>query len=531
MPNDLLICCASLLFTVACSGASNAGTTQATGSGGSTSGTASGGGPSGGTGGGSRGGDSSGGLLGANSGGAGANGPGHDAGEPARGGAGGHGTRDGAVDAGSSLDAASPIPPFDPPTCGPPIAGFSGALCGPANNACRVLADEVVDAASAFRNRAPAIAADPAGRAHLLYYVAVGGYSGFYGTRADTGVWSKEPFPKPVADGNLVIGPDGSPVALVNDGTIPGTSLWKRGALGWARLDGNDLNGYEAYQQQSLIATSDGCFNAAFVDANSYPAYGLWNGHWNLSSLGYSSRGGMAPGIALDAAGDVNLAAWKYDASAAGSVEWLRRSMPAEPVDVPNGIGDVTQTFITVASSGETSAPAVLYRGLPRSNADPMTLSNLIEARRLPGGGWDHQIIASSTGLTSSGCGQATPTSPDCNVDFTDVAPVGIVSSGDGSVRTFFTTTHQTARLVASCMQLPGGNCTFNRVSGKSDAQLEMAWRNADGSVGRSVIARASPSDDGGIAASVTTDVQGRIHAGWFDGHSSSTVRYLLLGP
>ena len=118
---------------------------------------------------------------------------------------------------------------------------------------------------------------------------AEGRFVGFFALRAADG-WQTETMPMPVARANLAIGGDGAPVALVNNGTLPGTSLWKLANGSWERLDGSDLDGYEAYGTGSLVATQDGCYHAALVTPQ-FPGYGLWNGQWNLISFGYSVQG------------------------------------------------------------------------------------------------------------------------------------------------------------------------------------------------------------------------------------------------
>ena len=177
----------------------------------------------------------------------------------------------------------------------------------------------------------PAITTDAQDRPHILFYVAESGYRGYYTVRGSGGWATPELLPTPVATASLVVGADGFPVALVGSGAFPGTSLWKRDASGWRKLDGTDIAEYEAFDTGSLVATQDGCFHAALLakDPGSTfaenPGYGLWNGHWNLTSFGYSQQGDIAPGIALAADGTIHAALWKYADGYNGMVDWIAR--------------------------------------------------------------------------------------------------------------------------------------------------------------------------------------------------------------
>jgi hypothetical protein len=59
---------------------------------------------------------------------------------------------------------------------------------------------------------------------------------------------------------------------------------------------------------------------------------------------------------------------------------------------------------------------------------------------------------------------------------------------------------------------------------------FEMGWRNADGSVGRTVLFTTTISSNR-WQASVAVDVQGRIHLADDEGLANPTLRYLLFGP
>ena len=255
---------ATLLFLWACDSGgtgktSSGGTTGGGGGAGGLAGTtgAGGGGAGGMSGGGGAGGMSGGGGAGGMSGGGGRGGAAGGAGNGGSSGAGGAvgGSAGGAGNGGSSgaggavggsagggTGGAAPIS-FNPPTCGKPLASFAGALCGPSGAPCRKLIDEAVDPTSAFRNRSPAIATDAQGRPHVLFYIAYGGYRGYYTVRGSGGWATAELLPTPVATASLVVGADGFPVALVSSGAIPGTSLWKRDGSGWRQLDGADIAG------------------------------------------------------------------------------------------------------------------------------------------------------------------------------------------------------------------------------------------------------------------------------------------------
>jgi hypothetical protein len=420
---------------------------------------------------------------------------------------------------------------------------FAGALCGPPGAPCRKLIDEAVDPTSAFRNRSPAIATDAQGRPHVLFYVAVGGYSGYYTVRGSGGWTTPELLPTPVATASLVVGADGLPVALVNSGAVPGTSLWKRDATGWRQLDGADIAGYEALDTGSLVATQDGCVHAGLLAKSAGestaqdPAYGLWNGRWNLTSFGHTQRGGIVPGVALAADGIAEVALWKYDSSA-GTVDWAARGRSLEPVDGLVGGGpQTTRAFITVvgAQSGQEPVPYVFYRAVSGSGANFPFPSNLVLARRSSNGTWNHQTMATSSGTNVSSCGTTGSPNP-CTTDGIETVPVGIVSSGNGDVRVFFTSTHSRGTWVWKCTTLPGPICSWQAMTadggsavGGDPTTFEMGWINADGTVGRTVLDTNTISSNL-WAPSVTVDVQGRIHVAHFQG-GELKVQYLQFGP
>jgi hypothetical protein len=399
------------------------GSAGGTGSGGSAGGRGGSAADTGGTGGSGSGGSSAGnggtGGRGGSTGGAGGGGRGGSAGGTGSGGsAGGRGGSSSGTGGTSGSGGTAPIV-FNPPTCGKPIAGFQGALCGPSSAPCRKLADETVPATPTSSGRSPALATDAQGRPHILFNISTSPASinGYYTVRASGGWAEPELLPTPVSDASLVVGADGFPVALVQSGALPGTSLWKRDASGWRQLDGADIGGYEAFNPGSLVATQDGCLHAAlrakepgstFAD---YPGYGLWNGRWNLTSFGYSQQGGITPGVALAADGTVHLALWKYADTYTGMVDWVARGRSLEPVDGVVGVGqETTRAFITVAGapSGQEPVPYVFYRALAGSGANFPLPSNLVLAWRSSSGTWSHQTIATSSGTNFYSCGTAT---------------------------------------------------------------------------------------------------------------------------
>jgi hypothetical protein len=369
---------------------------------------------------------------------------------------------------------------------------------------------------------------------------------GYYTVRASGGWATPELLPTPVDDASLVVGADGFPVALVQSGSLPGTSLWKRAASGWGQLDGADIAGYEAFDPGSLVATQDGCFHAALWAKEpgstfaEEPGYGLWNGHWNLTSFGYSQEGGITPGVALAPDGTVQVALWKYDDTFTGRVDWVAPGRSLEPVDGVVGIGqETTRAFITVAGtpSGQEPVPYVFYRALSGSGANFPLPSSLVLAWRSSSGIWNHQTIATSSGTNVNSCGTATMSSAPCNIENTETVPVAIVSSGNGDVRTFFTSTHTKGSWVAKCSTSPLPSCSWQSTSNDGGTltagdptTFELGWRNADGSVGRTVLFTTTISSVR-WAPSVAVDVQGRIHVAAYEGVGNPTLRYLLFGP
>jgi hypothetical protein len=508
------------------------------GSGGSPAGS---GGSNGGTGGSAGG---SGGTIGA----AGAGGATGTAGSSAggRGGTAG-GSGSGAAGASGGTTGAAGTTPivFNPPACGKPIAGFQGSLCGPAGAPCRKLVDENADATATFRNITPALATDAQGRPHIVYNLNDTSLVGYYTVR-DSGGWAApETMPMKVASASLVVGADGLPAALVHSGSLPGTTLWKRDSSGWRRLDGTDIGGYESFDANSLVATQDGCFHAslrAYVPENlsaDFPGYGLWNGHWNLTSFGYSQQGGIAPAVALAPDGTPHLAIWKYADVYTGVVDWVARGRSLEPVNGVVGFGaSPTRAFISVAggASGQDPVPYVFYRAVSGATATFPIPSKLVLSWRASNGTWSHQTMAESSGTTLASCGTATMSSPPCNVDYVETVPIGIVSSGGGDVRVFFTSTHGKGTWVAKCTTIPVPNCGWQPMStdggsaSTDPTTFEMGWRNTDGTTGSARLYTTTISSDRWLPA-VTLDVQGRIHIALYDGLATSTVRYLQFGP
>ncbi len=433
-------------------------------------------------------------------------------------------------------------PVLDLPTCGGPVPGFNGTLCGLETDPCRVLVDEILDATPVWRNPGPALATDANGRPHVIYYTADLYFYGYYAVR-DEGGWQTERMEMPIAGASLAIGGDAAPVALVNNGELPGASLWKRVGDSWVRIDASDFDDFESYGSGSLIATQDNCYHAAFEapasagGLPSCPAYGLWDGQWNLISFGYSLRRTLTPGLAVAPSGEPELAMWFYDADGTGTVHWVARGGSPEPIDTAHGLqgtlGNPTRAFLALAvDSTDQTRPHALYRALPDIQTSDPVRYNLVEAWRTPDGSWNRQIIASSTGITYADCGVATEGSPPCDVYVTDVVPVGIVGSAGDSVRTFFTTTHSAGTLTTACTPPIGGGPEECGYFGDivSTTRLEMASREADGSVSRSVIVEMEGTAPY-LEPAVAVDVNGNIHIVLFEGEGDTIVRYLMLGP
>ena len=438
------------------------------------------------------------------------------------------------------LGGAGGNPIFSPPGCGARLPAYAGTLCGPASLPCQTLVDETVETTAVFRNRQPAIATDSSGQPQMIYYSAAGNYVGIWAIRSPAGVWQGETFPIAVASASLVVGADGLPVGLVNSGILPGTSLWRRGSGGWIRLDGADLGGYESYDTGALVATQDGCFHAgllADVNGNAvYPGYALWNGRWNLTSFGYTSVGGVPAAVALAADGTPYVAYWSYSSQGTGGLYLSWRGHASELLDHADGTQDwPMRAFITVTADGEGQpVPHVLYRAVGAAVAGGAAAPHvLIEAERAASGAWTKRTVATASGKTSADCPAPARSSGSCAIDFTDVTPVAIVGTREGSTRLLYTADHTTATLVSVCMGgLDGAptTCSYQSQMTTHDSELRLAWSNDDGSIGQTVVTRSKVAGQGELAASATLDVLGRIHVGLFDGVSDTVVRYVLVG-
>jgi hypothetical protein len=204
------------------------------------------------------------------------------------------------------------------------------------------------------------------------------------------------------------------------------------------------------------------------------------------------------------------------------------------PIDGPNGPTDEPmRAFITmVTPTGAAPGPHLLYRTLP-NGGDTASASTLIEAWPLGDGNFSHQTIASSSGTTLRACPTASPVTGNCMLDFIEVAPVAILGSNGGGTRTLFSSTHQKVTLMPVCTGgLDGApvSCIYQRIAGTSDAQLTMAWRNDDGSIGRAMVTTSTVPGQGALSASAVVDGTGHIHIAIYDGFNSSTVRYMMLG-
>lgn len=462
------------------------------------------------------------------------------AGRAGEGGAGRAGQAGQAGQGGGALGGAGGSPIFSPPACGAALPAYTGTLCGPASLPCQTLVDETVETTAVFRNRQPAIATDSHGQPQMMYYRADGGYTGIWSSRSAAGAWQSEPFPIAVASSSLVVGADGLPVALVNSGVLPGTSLWRRQNAGWTRLDGADLGGYESYDAGALVATKDGCFHAGLLadedGAADQPGYALWNGRWNLSSFGPSFIGGIPAAVALATDGTPYVAFWHYSSQPAGGLYLSFGGHASELVDHGDGTQDwPTRPFITVAAGGDGQPLAhVLYRAVGPAVAGTAALPHvLIEAERGASGSWTRRTIATASGKTVADCPAPTRTSASCLVDTTDVTPVAILGTREGNIRVVYTAERMTATLASVCMGgLDGAmtTCSYQAQMLTYDSELRLAWSNDDGSIGQTVVTRTKVAGQGQLAASATLDVQGRIHVGLFDGVADTVVRYVLVG-
>ena len=236
---------------------------------------------------------------------------------------------------------------FNPPTCGKALAGFSGALCGPSGAPCRKLVDENVDATS----EALAIATDAQGHPHVLYETAVDpNPRGYYAVRGSGGWATPELLPMPVAKrerrgGRRRLSGRAHPERRRPTGDLALEARRLRVAKARRRgpprvrvLRHRQLGG-DPGRLPSRRAVGDRTGESSLA---SDPGYGLWNGHWNLTSFGYSQQGRVAPGVALAADGTAHVAIWKYAVTFDGVVDWAARGRSLEPARQRGrrGVGD-----------------------------------------------------------------------------------------------------------------------------------------------------------------------------------------------
>jgi hypothetical protein len=355
---------------------------------------------------------------------------------------------------------------------------MEGALCGPPDRPCKVLEDEILPGALAYRSDAPSIALDVECTPHVLLSAATDTYQGYYAKRIGPSSWTSELTPFMMAAGALFIDSQGTRFAVPNDGAF-GASLWARADDEWIHLQ--DVPDKVTHWARGVAQSTTGAIYLGFTASEGEIKLGKYTNGWDLLTLeGWPS----SPAVALSPTDTVYVLALALSNT---SWSFSLYSPPSGPELVGTfGLGPFTfgapVIRVTAAGAGNPEGkPHILAEGSDGKNV---------------------QLVY----ITKDGAGSWTGSTLENAPSDVRIKPLGIVSEAGGGVRRIYT-----------------------KQSGLNEEEIRMHWIEAGGQSGTVSLASSTSVEGctlvrdglGGIQMALYQSVNG----------GGSEVRYLRLGP
>lgn len=416
-------------------------------------------------------------------------------------------------------DVHDEVVTVDPKVCGVVELPTNAELCGP-NLECKMLTVDEVDP-DHFRNRAPAIALDDEGVPHVLFSIAEGGYHGYLAKMTPTG-WDVAETPMPVTYGGLV-GGGGSLSAVIYDGAF-GVTHWEHAGGGWSlkeELEGADGGAFAGH----LFKDDAGCLHAGILGAaGSKPGYAHRGDFWTYDVETTENSAGLEAALAVTGDGDPHLLWWGGGASGWAAM-WRGPDGTVETVSPYNsGSLESNEQPQGIALVGDTPH-VVLGRRLADGSG-----TEVVHGTRMGPDAW--QITPITSVPWGDTCSGEPADGEICHLDFWELRPLGIVSSGNGDVRAFYGKEHVTGTLKGKCEfggpPGPPPMCLWETVEYEVAPEIHVAW--ADGQGGMATAEVSTESNPLRISLLANTD--GRIHAAAYSrGTDGTKVHYLYIGP
>ncbi|MGB1278126.1 MAG: hypothetical protein ACPG77_20435, partial [Nannocystaceae bacterium] len=333
---------------------------------------------------------------------------------------------------------------------------YEGSLCGPEQDPCVVLADELVHPEPSFRNDSPALALDAMCQPNIMYSVAEGGYHGFFARRTGDDVWETEPTPMAVATCGLAADPDQDiAYAQVDDGAF-GVSIWQRVDGDWSELASQDSMNHS--RAQSFGRDTTGKLHSAFWSADGDAKLGEYVNAWDVSVTQGTSAQDVALGVdELNAGGHLS-----YWTSAEGTWELYWESPPEGPELIAKlglNVLEIREQALTVIPPEDLDLPAQPWALLATRTA-PQNHHKIVLASREGPQDWKRREVAAEDPGTDQTCfGSPNGQDDTCNYDYIRYHPLEIVSSYGGDVRFMYLQIHYTGELSAECVVMPFPMC------------------------------------------------------------------------
>ena len=409
--------------------------------------------------------------------------------------------------------------------CGPAPALFSGSLCGPSAKPCKVLINEKLPTTAGFRNRQPALALDPTATPRVLFSLAVGNYTGYWGERNSAGKWTVTKTPFALAMGGVALEPSGSFLALAHKGDTTGGQLWRKDHKGWLKVqDVNpSLAGYAkgiSGWPMGLAVDSAGCAHLGIYDLSQSEAYLRRNskGVW-LSQQLLKASAGTHMSLALAPSGLPHVAHWISSGSAGWQVHWY---VPGTGLhQVAHQLGpwslNIQPIGLKVVGTGVGTPHMLVARYVNKVNE----LTHTWRAA----GVWKSAVVETDGGHSCGACSQGA----QCTYDYSTYAPMAVVGTGSGDMRLLYSRTRYHGTKVGKQATYPPFSCTWT--GGQTTGYIKMAWPSGTTYSKTTLVSGQIVAASGTVEAEL--DSKGNIHAAIYSSptHSSNTdVRYLKIG-
>ena len=352
-----------------------------------------------------------------------------------------------------------------PPTCGSAPAAYSGTLCGPASNPCKVKVNETLPGygkGGYFH----AMALDAKGGLHMLSR-RFSPKTGYHHHRPKGGKWIGMKMPFVPAMKGLTATPKGDVFALNNGDTTYGLSLFKLLGKGW-KQEQVILNYWApllASNFGDLLTDSMGCLHARRKSGTKilYMQRGL-SGKWKEWTIP-TPPSYYAPVLTLSAAGVPHFAYWQK--AKTDLVGWWTLGLAkGEKVHSPSGWSGYVQTVgMAVTGSASAEVPHLLFRhGSAKKNTE------LLYASR-KGGVWTQKVLGIDGGYICGTC----KVGGLCPIDYYTFEPMFVVASGSGDVRLFYLRTHHHGNKIGK-LEPVGSTHVCKWMGGEEKEQLMVAW-------------------------------------------------------